>query len=397
MDWNAKWDWENLGLFNLKTFESPKHQTTDWEIEKGEGIMDVMPFHLCEGKGSGSGFELAPGSLARSSVSVCTDYSSKEVMEKAQVAFGIVHAFSGDFRNKEDLGRAEQDELSSPLESSVGSGESLIGLKLGKRIYFENNSIGGSTKTASLPGVPCSSVTSTVKKIKSLNSNETSCCQVEGCSLDLSSAKEYYRKQKVCANHSKCPKVVVGGVERRFCQKCSRFHSLSEFDEKKRSCRRQLSSHNVRRRKPQRDSIGLPSPFSDSSSKFTTTKRCLLQFGKTEGFDEQLQLTGFKESIFAPNFDSAPDFHHALCLLSNNSLGSYPPSNNSLDHSMNVDHMHHEPLMQGFPQTFSQTSSEFCETDHHSTNNLPTTANASGHFQLFKAPKEDALYSILFN
>lgn len=34
-----------------------------------------------------------------------------------------------------------------------------------------------------------------------------------------------------------------------------RFHSLSEFDEKKRSCRRRLSDHNARRRKPRQETI----------------------------------------------------------------------------------------------------------------------------------------------
>ncbi|BAH93670.1 Os06g0663500, partial [Oryza sativa Japonica Group] len=33
----------------------------------------------------------------------------------------------------------------------------------------------------------------------------------------------------------------------------SRFHAPSEFDQEKRSCRRRLSDHNARRRKPQTD------------------------------------------------------------------------------------------------------------------------------------------------
>ncbi|KAG8095147.1 hypothetical protein GUJ93_ZPchr0012g19217 [Zizania palustris] len=78
-------------------------------------------------------------------------------------------------------------------------------------------------------------------------------CQVEGCGVGLGGSKEYYRKHRVCEVHTKCPRVVVAGKERRFCQQCSRFHSLSEFDQKKRSCRRRLSDHNARRRKPQTD------------------------------------------------------------------------------------------------------------------------------------------------
>ncbi|KAJ1697882.1 hypothetical protein LUZ63_006394 [Rhynchospora breviuscula] len=75
-------------------------------------------------------------------------------------------------------------------------------------------------------------------------------CQVEGCGVDLSGAKAYYCKHRVCGPHSKAPRVVVGGIEQRFCQQCSRFHLLSEFDQGKRSCRRRLAGHNERRRKP---------------------------------------------------------------------------------------------------------------------------------------------------
>uniref|UniRef100_A0ACD5UXT2 Uncharacterized protein n=1 Tax=Avena sativa TaxID=4498 RepID=A0ACD5UXT2_AVESA len=41
----------------------------------------------------------------------------------------------------------------------------------------------------------------------------------------------------------------------RFCQQCSRFQPLKEFDETKRSCRKRLDGHNRRRRKPQPDTM----------------------------------------------------------------------------------------------------------------------------------------------
>ncbi|KAJ1272155.1 hypothetical protein BS78_06G181400 [Paspalum vaginatum] len=74
-------------------------------------------------------------------------------------------------------------------------------------------------------------------------------CQVEGCHVALAAAKEYHRRHKVCEEHSKAPRVVVLGAEQRFCQQCSRFHAISEFDDAKRSCRRRLAGHNERRRK----------------------------------------------------------------------------------------------------------------------------------------------------
>ncbi|KAF3440053.1 hypothetical protein FNV43_RR18331 [Rhamnella rubrinervis] len=76
-------------------------------------------------------------------------------------------------------------------------------------------------------------------------------CQAEGCSADLSHAKHYHRRHKVCEFHSKASTVIAAGLTQRFCQQCSRFHLLSEFDNGKRSCRKRLADHNRRRRKTQ--------------------------------------------------------------------------------------------------------------------------------------------------
>ncbi|XP_004488737.1 squamosa promoter-binding-like protein 3 [Cicer arietinum] len=74
-------------------------------------------------------------------------------------------------------------------------------------------------------------------------------CQAESCDADFTLSKRYHRRHKVCEVHSKAPSVVVAGLRQRFCQQCSRFHELMEFDEAKRSCRRRLARHNERRRK----------------------------------------------------------------------------------------------------------------------------------------------------
>ncbi|KAL3505532.1 hypothetical protein ACH5RR_035373 [Cinchona calisaya] len=76
-------------------------------------------------------------------------------------------------------------------------------------------------------------------------------CQVDDCKENLSRAKDYHRRHKVCEFHSKATKALVAKLMQRFCQQCSRFHPLSEFDEGKRSCRRRLAGHNRRRRKTQ--------------------------------------------------------------------------------------------------------------------------------------------------
>ncbi|KAL3537017.1 hypothetical protein ACH5RR_000383 [Cinchona calisaya] len=76
-------------------------------------------------------------------------------------------------------------------------------------------------------------------------------CQAEGCNADLTNAKHYHRRHKVCEFHSKAATVIAAGLTQRFCQQCSRFHLLSEFDNGKRSCRKRLADHNRRRRKSQ--------------------------------------------------------------------------------------------------------------------------------------------------
>lgn len=97
----------------------------------------------------------------------------------------------------------------------------------------------GSSKRARTPG----------------NGGQVASCLVDGCKSDLSKCREYHRRHKVCEMHSKTPNVTIGGHEQRFCQQCSRFHALTEFDEGKRSCRKRLEGHNRRRRKPQPETL----------------------------------------------------------------------------------------------------------------------------------------------
>ncbi|GMH15106.1 hypothetical protein Nepgr_016947 [Nepenthes gracilis] len=104
----------------------------------------------------------------------------------------------------------------------------------------------------------------------SCGSQEVSCL-VDGCSSDLSKCRDYHRRHKVCELHSKTAKVTLGGQDQRFCQQCSRFHSLVEFDDGKRSCRKRLEGHNQRRRRPQPESLAVnPGNFlsSDQGSRF---------------------------------------------------------------------------------------------------------------------------------
>nr|DAD22832.1 TPA_asm: hypothetical protein HUJ06_024295 [Nelumbo nucifera] len=51
------------------------------------------------------------------------------------------------------------------------------------------------------------------------------CCQAEKCTADLTEAKRYHRRHKVCEQHAKAPVVLVASLRQRFCQQCSRSRS----------------------------------------------------------------------------------------------------------------------------------------------------------------------------
>uniref|UniRef100_A0A5B7A2V1 Putative squamosa promoter-binding protein 1 isoform X1 n=1 Tax=Davidia involucrata TaxID=16924 RepID=A0A5B7A2V1_DAVIN len=57
------------------------------------------------------------------------------------------------------------------------------------------------------------------------------CCQVENCTADMTDAKKYHRRHKVCEHHAKATVVVVAGLRQRFCQQCSRLETpnISSF------------------------------------------------------------------------------------------------------------------------------------------------------------------------
>ncbi|XP_057459015.1 squamosa promoter-binding-like protein 8 isoform X2 [Lotus japonicus] len=133
----------------------------------------------------------------------------------------------------------KSEDVGRPIDF-VGS---RIGLNLGGRTYFSSSEddLVSRLYRRSRPGEPGST----------MSSNNSPRCQAEGCNADLSQAKHYHRRHKVCEFHSKAATVIAAGLTQRFCQQCSRFHLLSEFDNGKRSCRKRLADHNRRRRKTQ--------------------------------------------------------------------------------------------------------------------------------------------------
>ncbi|XVF02769.1 hypothetical protein REPUB_Repub04eG0202500 [Reevesia pubescens] len=271
MEWNAKtplqWDWENLMMLNATTEIPRKLRPVEWDID-GEGGMDSGSLYSsgAAGGSGGSGSDLGLASLSKSSKSASINSSSMGEVKATKFTLEAFEPIPGDISSRKEVSKVETTGASLTLEASVGSGEPLLSLKLGKRTYFEDVCAGSNAKSSSYSATTGPSPTPVKRSKPSGQSTHVTRCQVEGCNLDISSAKDYHRKHRVCESHSKSPKVVIGGLERRFCQQCSRFHGLSEFDGKKRSCRQRLSDHNARRRKPQRGAVHFNAARLSSSS-----------------------------------------------------------------------------------------------------------------------------------
>lgn len=144
---------------------------------------------------------------------------------------------------------SEENDSNSKLESN--SRESgLFDLKLGRLIDPKEVQIFNPSKIAHNLGLSSEVSMPSKRPREGGFGSSIPFCKVYGCNKNLSNCKDYHKRHKVCEAHSKTSKVIVNGIEQRFCQQCSRFHLLREFDDGKRSCRKRLAGHNERRRKP---------------------------------------------------------------------------------------------------------------------------------------------------
>ncbi|XP_074303321.1 squamosa promoter-binding-like protein 2 isoform X2 [Silene latifolia] len=426
------YDLENLVMFSTKVGESPKTlQFVESEIERMEAF-EAGSFYSSGGHSDGgTGSDLGYASSSRSSKTASDHSSTDREIKETNFSLETNDCFQQDLGRKRELAKSELGRTSPTVESSAVSGESLIALELCNRTYFEDKSRAGNVKNND----------SSAKKSKSSSlSLEMSRCQVEGCNVNLSSAKEYHKKHRVCESHAKCPLVVINGHERRFCQQCSRFHSLSEFDQKKRSCRRRLSDHNARRRKPKPEIIqfnsmrlatslyegrnqlnfgfnqapmlhtrpgswdnirdskvvqekpglfnlvkggtnGSPYTYDELQTPVTKTAPVSTHFLPPKGEPSEVYHRG---SMGPTNVDAAQELR-ALSLLSTSTWGSCDPHQAQLDHHT----LQSFPAMDPVPLGGPPVSSDFWISDQQA---------GSGHgsqtpsFQLFKAPNEASYY-----
>ena len=124
-----------------------------------------------------------------------------------------------------------EDESTSKLSSSVvdsnSRDSSLIDLKLGR--FPDHRDGQNSSFCIGAPILSSSESSTPPKRVRAAGVNShTAYCQVYGCNKDLTSSKDYHKRLKVCEVHSKTAKVIVNGIEQRFCQQCSRSVLLME-------------------------------------------------------------------------------------------------------------------------------------------------------------------------
>lgn len=112
-----------------------------------------------------------------------------------------------------------EDVMVRPVSAALGDFTARIGLNLGGRTYFSSaeddfvNRLYRRSRPLEAPS----------------GSAKTPRCQAEGCNADLTHAKHYHRRHKVCEFHSKAAAVVAAGSTQRFCQQCSRYSSKRRF------------------------------------------------------------------------------------------------------------------------------------------------------------------------
>lgn len=117
-------------------------------------------------------------------------------------------------------------------------------------------------------------------------------CQVDGCQADLTNARDYHKRHKVCEVHTKSSVVRIKNSEHRFCQQCSRFHLLQEFDAEKKSCRSRLARHNGRRRKVPAQAGVAGNSLNENQSLTNTLLLLLKQLSGLDSVSSSEQING---------------------------------------------------------------------------------------------------------
>jgi hypothetical protein len=104
-----------------------------------------------------------------------------------------------------------------------GGGGRIGGLNLGRRTYFSPAAVDRLLGGGGLGVGLGMSVLGLGVGAAHHQQQQQPRCQAEGCKADLSAAKHYHRRHKVCEFHTKASAVAAAGKQQRFCQQCSRY------------------------------------------------------------------------------------------------------------------------------------------------------------------------------
>ncbi len=116
---------------------------------------------------------------------------------------------SRSFFDKETPSPPQNGEKSLIIEDNASEEAESLSLKLGGSSYAIVDEDGSGARG--------------VKRFRSSSpQSQSPMCQVDNCKADLSKAKDYHRRHKVCEIHSKAVKASVTRLMQRFCQQCSR-------------------------------------------------------------------------------------------------------------------------------------------------------------------------------
>ncbi|KAK1293045.1 Squamosa promoter-binding-like protein 6 [Acorus calamus] len=342
------------------------------------------------------------------------------------VDFGFSESTSKSFHEKAMVGllggaiNVSKDALSSShsMNRKVVIGEeesSLIDLKLGRLADCRDSKNGKHSNEMKADSSFASPVPK--KRIRSSSLNGLpSVCQVYGCNMDLSSSKDYHKRHKVCEVHSKTARVIVNNIEQRFCQQCSRFHMLSEFDDGKRSCRKRLAGHNERRRKPRIDNRSIKTgrllqSFSNTISGTSLSGRtsfiCPDIFSSFvevnyENINQSIRMKMEDETMYnvqshVPIMNSQSDASCALSLLSSQSQRipiALPPFIQDVQSHHNISHFSSSTNV--VPNKFSLSQMNSVDKDNMGSVLVPTAASyASAELQSRLAHRKQE--SMIFN
>lgn len=117
---------------------------------------------------------------------------------------------SSKYKIEEDEEQEEEEEEDDP-----DGGGSTPGLGFGDDNERKKRAMTSANSTTT--------TSSSSKRGSGAGGSSRPCCQADHCNADLTEAKHYHRRHKVCETHAKAPVVLVAGLEQRFCQQCSRF------------------------------------------------------------------------------------------------------------------------------------------------------------------------------